>query len=277
MRSKKYVMYIDETGTSGGPHPFTVTGVIFPFSYSVNQEGGKSELTDLLERFKKFCFNQSDIHLHLKQISKAESPFSFKDGITKTQLQKFWLNLPGFLNNLDFHIISVTVDKAKLNQYYITPKDPYVVAFAHIMESFYSFIVHHDAESARIVLESRDDNQNLLIQKAFFDIYNSGTLHMNVESTKEKIKGFIFAGKKDPMYQSGLEITDLVCNPLSRVRLGKKEVNPQFIKYGKENKIFESIQEKIYTSSSADDFRNWGFKKVPITKKKREWLSEMKV
>jgi hypothetical protein len=122
------------------------------------------------------------------------------------------------------------------------------------------------------VLESRDDYQNLLIQKAFFDIFNSGTVHLNVIDNSDKIKGFVFAGKEDQLYQSGLEIADLVCNPLSRLRRGlKKEVNPRNVTYGENNPIFSAIRNKIFIGNPEHDFRNWGFKKVPIVKRLRIW------
>jgi Protein of unknown function (DUF3800) len=268
-------MFIDETGNSSGKSPFTVTGVIMEYKYSVNSNGKDSILKQKLKEFKKNCFGREDIHLHLKQILTAESPFSTADGVTVDQLKKFWTELPVFLNGLDFHIISVTVDKDKLKQYYLTPKDPYSVAFAHILEAFYSFISLHDAFSARIVIESRDDYQNLLVQKAFFDIFNAGTVHLNVRDNSDKIKGFIFAEKTNPLYQSGLEIADLVCNPLSRVRRGLIEVIPRHVNYGDDNPIFASIKNKIFIGHPSHDFRNWGFKKVPIVKKARPWETKV--
>ena len=268
---KKYVMFIDESGKPYGNSPFTVTGVIMEYIYSVNANGKNSKLKQKLMAFKKKCFGDENIHLHLKQILQAQSPFDINNGITTKHLQTFWQELPIFLHGLDFSIISVTVDKDKLNQYYITPKDPYDVAFAHILEAFYSFISLNNAKSARIVLESRDDYQNLLVQKAFFDIFNTGTIHLNVKDNSDKIKGFIFADKKDFCYQSGLEIADLVCNPLSRVRRGLKEVNPKYVNYPEHNPIFTSICDKIFKGDPNHDFRNWGFKKVPILKKARPW------
>jgi hypothetical protein len=268
---KKYIMFIDETGKPSGNSPFTVTGVVMEYKYSVENNGSQSALKRKLNRFKNECFGKTDIHLHLKQILTAETPFSKDDGVTIRQLRNFWRKLPDFLADIEFTIISVTVDKDKLKQYYLTPKDPYEVAFAHILEAFYSFISLHNASSARIVLESRDDYQNLLIQKAFFDIFNSGTVHLNVVDNSDKIKGFVFADKQDTKYQAGLEIADLVCNPLSRVRRGLKEVSPRHVEYGDDNPIFVAIKDKIFVGNTSHDFRNWGFKKVPIVKKIRPW------
>lgn len=274
-RAKKYVMFIDETGIPEKEGPFTVTGVIFEYKYSFdNLEAGttcklKKELMD----FKLDCFNNKNIHFHLKDIASGSHDFSKEKGIEKSQLIRFWNNLPDFLSRLDFKIISVTVNKKKLRDFYHTPKDPYVVAFSHIMESFYSFINNEEVESARIILEARDDFKNLKIQKAFFDIFNSGTTHMDIDIARSKIKGFRFEDKQVGL--AGLEIADLVCNPLSRVRRGLVEANPRSIFYGKENKIFNALRDKIYNKDIEQDFRNWGFKLVPITKKNRIWTNEI--
>lgn len=280
MPKKKYIMFIDETGTShlsSFDEPFTLTGVVFEYKYSLNSVVKDSQLKKELSKLKQRCFQTTDIPLHLDHISKGRGEFS---KISKEHRKKFYKELPEFLHSLDFHIISVTVDKDKLSQYYQPSKDPYVVAFTHVLQSFYSLINQIDAESARIVIESRDDYSNLLVQKAFFDVFNNGTTHLHIkEELRDKIKGFIIANKTDSTYQSGLEVADLVCNPLSRVRRGLIEAKPQCMspgEYGNENKIFASVKSKIYSATDIDDFRNWGFKKVPIIKRKRDWINDPK-
>lgn len=272
-KQKKYILFIDETGIAqSSTQPFTLTGVIFENKYAVDQNGRTSELRNRFNRVKMQCFGTQDVMLHLDEISRGRGDFAkFK----KEQRADFYNNMPNFLGNLDFKIISVTIDKVKLKQYFLAHKDPYVVAFIHILETFYSFLSQTDVENARIVLESRDDYENLLIQKAFFEVFNNGTMHLDFQKYREKIKGFILAKKGDPLYQSGLEIADLVCNPIGRVRKGIVEAKPKCIKnYGTENKIFKAIKTKIYSPSPDQDFRNWGFKKIPITKKKRDWIDD---
>ena len=265
-KGKKYIMFIDETGVSEEKTtPFTVTGAILEHKYL-------PILQNKIDDFKLKCFGKTNFVFHLKQILKAEGPFGKENGTTLAQLNDFWTKLPDFLKSLEFQVISITVDKQKLEEYFSTPKDPYAVAFAHIMKSFYSLLDQSKAASARIVLESRDDYQNLLIQKAFFDIFNSGTVHLDVERYKYKLKGFIFSEKNNPKYQAGLELADLICNPLSRARRGLIEVNPRFVSYGKENNIFKTIKNKIYVGDKNHDIRNWGFKRVPIVKKNRPWI-----
>lgn len=102
--------------------------------------------------------------LHLTDIARRKK--EFKD-ISEEQRKKFYDELPKFLASLDFTIISVTVDKQKLESYYTPSKNPYIVAFTYILQNFYSFIHINDVDSARIVIEARDDSKNLAIQKSF--------------------------------------------------------------------------------------------------------------
>lgn len=257
-------MFIDETGTAAGSRSFGVTGVVFENKYAYNED--KTVITPLksaVDQFKRDCFGRDDFVFHLEQISGGKKPFRTEDGVTRSQIAKFWTDLPLFLQKLDFKIIFVSVDKANLNQYFAKPKDPYVVAFAHIMKSFLSLISKPDVESARIVMESRDDFHNFKIQKAFFDIFHSGTVHLDItDDMKEKIKGFVFLSKDN--YHPGLEIADLICNPLSRVKNGKVEANPKRYIYGNKNRIFPVLQPKIYIGKPGHTETNWGFKNVPI-------------
>jgi hypothetical protein len=273
-------MFIDETGNADIDllsEPFTLTGVIFEYKYAINTGEDcttKSQLEKKLENIKQLCFGRTDLGLHLDDISRGRKNFS---SIDKSNRKKFYDELPTFLSDLDFTIISITIDKEKLKDYYSPSKDPYIVAFTHILQNFYAYISLNNADSARIVIESRDDAANLAIQKSFFDVYNSGTTHLNIdEKLRSKIKGFIIAKKGDPTYQFGLEIADILCNPLSRVRRGLIEANPKCMKtgeYGNDNKIFTAIKSKIFTATDESDLRNWGFQKVPITKKKRIWIN----
>ncbi len=278
MSGKKYIMFIDETGTSDindHTQPFTLTGAIFEYKYAIIENAVSCKLKDEISRFKMKCFGTSDIHLHLNDISRGIGQFASTDIKSR---KSFFRELPSFLESLDFYIVSVTVDKDKLLEYYSPSKEPYIVAFTHILQNFYSFLNNTNAESARIVIESRDDASNLLVQKTFFDVFNNGTEHLHIDETlKKRMKGFVMASKYHTIYQSGLEIADLICNPLSRVRRGLIEANPKCMRpgeYGKKNKIFASIKHKIYTATDLNDLRNWGFKKVPVLKHKRIWAND---
>lgn len=268
-RKKKYVLFIDETGSADDQDMFGMTGVIFEYKYSVADDNSSSELKKRLDLYKQACFNDKNLTIHLNDISRGKKDFQ---KFTDEQRTLFFKSMPEVLGSLEFQIVSVTIDKSKLNSYFSPSKNPYIIAFTHILEAFYMFIEKEDAESARIVIEARDDKQNLTVQKAFFDVYSNGTIHVNCEKYKDKIAGFIIAEKGQGKYQYGLEVADMVCNPIHRVRQGKIELATRCFKYPNDNKIFSVLKSKIFSPSDPTDIRNWGFKKIPILKNKRVWI-----
>lgn len=277
MRGEKYTMFIDETGDHNidNEQPFSIIGVIFNDKYCINRNDKPSELKKKLCELKNEYFKNDNINLHLVDIMRGNKEYK---KYSEEERYNFIKALPDFFKDINCKIISITIDKNKLKKYFRPSKDPYIIGFMHVLQNFYSFISNEKIESARIVIEGRDDYSNLLVQKAVFDVFNNGTIHLDIEEKlRSKIKGFIIAGKGDSSYQSGLEIADLLCNPLSRVRRGMIEVNNMCLrnfKYGTDNKIFEVIKKNIYCKNDIKDIRNWGFQKVPIVKKKRDWIND---
>lgn len=265
----KYILFIDETGVSDidSEDNFSLLGVICEYKYSVdiNEE---CELKRKIDKYKKDIFGRSDLVIHLLDIERGTKAYS---RIDKNARKKFMNKLYNLLKDINCTIISITIDKKMLKKYYSPTKDPYVIAFSHLLQCFYSFITKNPTESARIVIEARDDKANLSVQKAFFDVFNNGGAYLKVDETiRNKISGFIMAEKGDNIYKYGLELADMLCNPLWRVKNGKFEVSERFIskrEYGNKNKIFDSVVNKIYCDVSKDDISNWGFVKIPILEK----------
>lgn len=84
---KKYVMFVDETGTPKGNTQFNLTGVLMEYKYSIDADetGLPCELKRRLQAFKRDVFKTEHIPLHLKEILKAEHQRNFKSG---TSLRK---------------------------------------------------------------------------------------------------------------------------------------------------------------------------------------------
>jgi hypothetical protein len=65
-----------------------------------------------------------------------------------------------------------------------------------VLQNFYSFISKNNVESARIVIDGRDDASNLKVQKAFFDVFNNGTTHLSIEKELRDMKKALWRIKK---------------------------------------------------------------------------------
>ncbi len=95
---KKYIMFVDETGTPKGNTQFNLTGVLMEYKYAIDSDetGEPSPLRQRLMDFKSKVFEDPHIPLHLKEILKAEHPYGKEDGITIDMLRHFWIALPEF-------------------------------------------------------------------------------------------------------------------------------------------------------------------------------------
>lgn len=268
---KSYVLFVDETGKSDidSDTHFSLAGVICEHKYSVDMNR-ESKLTEKIRAYKNSCFGRDDLNIHLLDIVFGKKEFK---SINRQARKNFINELHTLLKDINFTVISVTVNKDVLKEYYTPTKDPYSVAFSHLLQCFYSFISKNNVEKAKIVIEGIEDKADLYVQKTFFDVFNNGGVYLNInEQMQEKIHGFIVAKKGDKIYKSGLELVDIICNPLWRVKVGKKEfssklyVKPSIYEreYGTDNKLFNAIKDKIYTSTSIEDISNWGFKEIPM-------------
>lgn len=265
---KKYVLFVDETGRAdiNLDEQFSLAGVICEYKYSVNSEN-ESELTKKLNEYKNEIFGREDLNIHLLDIINGKKEYK---NIHRSKRRKFISELHTIFKDIECTIISITVNKENLKAYYTPNKDPYIIAFSQLLQCYYSFIMNNKVDSAKIVIEGIEDKKDLHVQKAFFDVFNNGDAYLKInEQIQEKITGFIVAKKGDCKYKSGLELVDIICNPLCRVKSGKSEIYKKMFAdydrdYGQENKIFNAVKNKIYTKTSVDDISNWGFKEIPI-------------
>lgn len=260
---KKYELYLDESGTVGGQDGIiTLAGLIVEKRYRIN------ELDNRLEQFKSDTFNNTNIILHLVDILKRQKEFS-QSKISSDQIDKFYKNTSTFLKELDVIIISSTVDTARLKKFYKNHKDEYSVAFNHIMKSVYHFLDNNEIESLDIYFEGRDESQNFIVQKSFFESYYSGGTHLDIgPEIKNKIKRFTFIKKEENL--SGLQIIDLLCFPIKKIRtegyFQTEKRKDLFM-----NDVFDSVLNKFYVPDGMIDIKNWSLKKIPIVKSPGSW------
>lgn len=266
IHKKKYELYLDESGVVGSSTGvFTLAGIIVEKRYR------ERTLDPQLKAFKNSCFNDPNIGLHFKDILQRRNDFK-SDRIGSQQITKFYTDVCGFIQSIDMLVVSTTVDKGRLDYLFKSPKDECSVAFNHIMKSVYHFIDDDNIESLDIYFEGREDSQDFKVQKSFFESFYSGGTHSNVkDEIRNKIKRFSFKSKSENL--SGLQIIDLICLPIKKIR------TKGYLTSGKRkdvvmNDIFDSIIDKMYIPEGNDDVKNWSLKKVPIIKDPGIWTMQ---
>lgn len=144
------------------------------------------------------------------------------------------------------------IDKIKLKQKYITPRNPYELALEFNLERLYKFLAEYKQQDrlTHICIESRDQKSNQRIEESFKNI-KSGKNWFN-KCFPFEIK---FTDKRTN--STGLQLADLVAEPIRSQHLRPHKINPNFM----------SLKHKFYCKGGRDftgsNFKGYGLKVFP--------------
>lgn len=259
----EYIMALDENGISSlkfvrrciknnQPIPdeevfFTLTGVVLNrenFIYMKKQfERIKNKywvngFYDYKGVMKKVCFHSNDIR-------NRQSPFNIE------KFDEFIEDLAFTLDNINFRIISATVNKVELIKRYADAADnPYNLAIHFILER-YCYRLNQLNEKGIIILESRGNVENKFVLKHIVDVKENGTFY-NKPAHFRNFVGAYF----NPKWKKGtnesyviLELADLVSYPIHK-----------YHRYKRKDKDFQLIEKKFFKYPNYD---GWGIKYFP--------------
>lgn len=247
---KRYIMIVDERGflSTETSDNLSMVGVVFEYDYCIELKSKECELRKRLREYKKEIFNDNNANLHLDDIILQEKVYKNIDKIKRTNVVN---ELPQLFKSLKFTILTSTI-KQDINKV----NDSYCIATKKLLKKFYSYIVKKNGESGGIIIESRMGNSCCMIQQNFFDIYNEREMSLcALENIKDKINTFIICEKNNKNYGAGIEVLNVINNILFRISNGSREVDKNLIsytEYGKKNKIFDIINQKICKDTQRD-------------------------
>jgi len=240
---KKYIMIVDERGflsteTNGN---VSMVGIVFEYDYCIELKNKECQLRKRLREYKKEIFKDSNVDIHLDDIILKEKVYKSLD---KNQITNVINELPQFLKSLNFTILSSTI-KQDINK----ENNSYSLLTKKLLKKFYLYIVKKNVESCGIIIETREGSSSCKVQQNFFDIYNERERSLcTLENIQDKINTFIVCEKNNKNYGAGIELLNVINNILFRVSKGFREVDKNlisYIGYGKKNKIFDIINQKM--------------------------------
>ncbi|RJP70898.1 MAG: DUF3800 domain-containing protein [Ignavibacteriales bacterium] len=258
----KYRIYIDEVGnndlaSSDNPNHryLSLTGAIFELNYV------KTTVTPLLEKLKEKYFPShpdEPIILHRKEMVNKKYPFhSLLDPLIETQFNSEFLKL---INDLEYIIISVLIDKKEHNTKYNTWKyDPYHYCMEILVERFYFFLENNTA-TGDLMIESRGGKEDIRLKKSFSRIYESGTQYIEADKLQKKLTSKELKVKPKMLNIACLQLVDLLAHPSRRFmfRYYKIEEGKSYV-FGE--KIIEILERKYYKGKSG--IEGYGIKLLP--------------
>ena len=259
-----YVMFVDENGDSDTKSIlkqiaknetisednkyFTVTGVIFTKQKYLNAKNNISELKEKYWANGMFSYNGilKKVCLHSREIRRKMNPFD----IHLINYDSFMLDISSLIKNLEYTIISVTIDKEnyllKHYNFHI-----YNTAMCFLMQRYIYYMNNNSRGS--IMLEARGKDEDFILLNEMKNIiFNTGIKDISPKELQSKISGIYFNPKWNKKYDgtfSGLEIADLTSYPIHK-----------YIRNNKKDKAFEIIESKI---DRFPDYINKGLKIFP--------------
>lgn len=258
----KYRVYIDEVGnndlkSSENPNHryLSLTGLIFELNYV------KEVVTPSLEKLKQKYFPyhpDEPIILHRKELVNKKYPFNaLKNPEIEEQFNSDFLNL---LNELDYVVVSVLIDKLEHNIKYQTWKyDPYHYCLEIIVERYYFFLESVNS-CGDIMIELRGGNEDIRLKESYKKIYANGTQFIEAHRLQKRLTSKELKVKQKMLNIACLQLADLIAHPSRRFMFKKYGINE-----GKEytfgDKIIEVIENKYYKGKTG--IEGYGIKRLP--------------
>ena len=169
-----------------------------------------------VRELKQRYFGNRQVTLHERDIRRNIGAYGTLGGLA--QRCAFEAELVELVEALPFVVIAIAVHKTRLRARYPKPDDPYSLCLRFAIERLR---MHVNAEAghshvARIIAESRNPVADRQLRAAFESFRTGDYLGASIENVE-----LDFATKRDG--HAGMEIADLIANPIARHVLGLPE------------------------------------------------------
>ena len=259
----KYRLYIDEVGNSdlnSSKDPnhryLNLTGVIIELDYD------SQVVFPAIERLKQQNFNShpdDPIILHRKELVNKKHPF---ERLQNPEIERsFNSDLLDLLQNLEYAVISVTIDKHEHQQRYnVWRFDPYHYCLAIMIERYVLWLKNKNV-NGDVMAESRGGKEDKRLKASFERAYTDGTQYLEAEIIATHLTSKQLKVKPKGDNIAGLQLADLIAHPSSRVIHAHKAHQPLPDNFG--GRIGKILEESKYIRSNGGRIDGWGRKWLP--------------
>lgn len=174
------------------------------------------------KQLKRGFFGSEKVILHTLEMTR---PSKYKGDrfaklIDASFRKEFYKALNKFLEEIKFTLIICIIKKpAHLEKYGLSAIDPYLLSFDTLLNEFIQEI--GERKQGKIIAEKRNDNLDNQLEIAWLNLKINGTGSVKGSDIKEKIDSLSMIPRL--ANESGLQIADLVANPIGRHVLNLKK------------------------------------------------------
>lgn len=226
---KRYTLYLDEILPLDKLKYFCLAGVIIEDGYY------NAEIIPAIEQIKMNTFQTTSVILHEADIRRPTPGTPYMMVKSKSAREQYYSEINKFFDEKEFTIIGAALNTANALSIYPNHRDRYFVCLQIILENFAHFLMKNNGVG-KIKIESRNRRQDDQLKRHFNSLVNStGTLFYQPILLKKYIDSIDFPSKLSN--EIGLQIADMIPNPLNRHLSEMKQVIPGLI---------DKIQAKTY-------------------------------
>ncbi len=215
-----------------------------------------------LEAIKKAHFGwhpDEPVILHRKELVTQKPPFESLADPAKREA--FDRDILGLLTELEYTLISVTIDKLDHKNRYNTWRfDPYHYCLRVMLERYVPFLEKHSA-SGDVMAESRGGKEDRRLKDSFEELVLEGTDFVTPQRFLSALTSRQLKVKPKSSNISGLQIADLLAHPSFRSMLSDQEGSPIEALFGKQ--IVDILIAKKYHRSYFGRIEGYGKKWLP--------------
>lgn len=239
-----YLVFVDESGD----HSLETIDPDFPLfalSFCVIRKDIYSDfLTPRVRKLKFATFGHDMVVLHEHDIRKKKGAFA---KLGKEARETFLNELTELIQQTDFTLVAVVIDKRKLKSRYSTPEHPYHLAMGFGLERIHGFLKARgqDDRLTYLVCEARGPKEDKDLELEFRRQCSGG----NYKGEKLPFD-IIIADKKTN--SEGLQMADLTARPIAL----------SYLRPEQPNRTKEVLEGKFYRSPSGSKM-GYGLKCFP--------------
>ena len=222
-----FIIYVDESGDHGlvtidREYP------VFVLAFCVfNKTVYGEECVPHLQRLKFKHFGHDMVVFHEREIRKALGDFVFL--VNPKSRKEFMDDVTGLVETAKFTVIASAINKLRLQEQYVYPKNPYDLALAFCLERLRYFLQESgdSGRTAHVVFESRGTREDRDLELVFRRVCGGASYAGALPFEP------VFVPKQ--VNCCGLQIADLIARPI-----GRHVLDP-----GQPNRAYSIIESKF--------------------------------
>ena len=212
---KRYRLYIDESGDHTyyklevpDKRYLGLTGIFIETEYY------RTTFQPEMERFKQVHFPHNPdepVILHREDIINRRGSFwRLRDTERERAFNEEFLQ---FINEQDYHIITVVIDKkTHIERYGKAAYHPYHYCLAALLERYCGFLNFYNAQGD-VLAESRNGAEDLKLKKAYQRLYREGTRQRDSNFFQRALTSSQIKIQPKSANIAGLQLSDLPAHP----------------------------------------------------------------